>query len=115
MTRAAAEALLDAMFQAMRDDGDGIVCQALDMLAEKTRQNKFRHAASVVRGTKLGRRAVDDRRALWRIGRGEAVADVAAQVARPSEKPTSVERRLRRKLIANKTSDELVLSEKSVL
>jgi hypothetical protein len=115
MTSAAAESILDVMLQAMRDGGDGTVCHALDMLAEKTGQNKFRHAAGVVRGTKLGRRAVDDRRALWRIERGETVADVAAKVARPGEKPTSVERRLRRKLGANKTSDELVLSEKSIL
>jgi hypothetical protein len=114
MTHAAAEALLDAMFQAMRDDGDGIFCQALDMLAEKTGQNKFRHAARVIGGTKLGRRSRDDRRALWRIGRGESVADVAAQVALPGEIVTSVERRLRRKMGADKTSDELLMSEKSV-
>src|SRR3954447_11856059 len=90
MTRATAEAILDAIVQGLRDDGDVALCEALDMLGQRTGQNKFQHAANVVRGTRLGRHAIDDRAALWRIARGEAVSKVAGQVARPGEKVASV-------------------------
>ena len=114
MTRATAEAILDAIVQGLRDDGDVALCEALDMLGQRTGKNKFQHAANIVRGTKLGRHPINDRLALWRIARGESVSEVAGQVARPDEKVTSVERRLRRKLDLNKTSDVLLMSEESI-
>jgi hypothetical protein len=118
MTSAAAEAILDAMLQALRDDGDRALCDALDMLAQRTRQNKFRNAASIVRGTKLGRTAIDDRAALRRIAgfapalHHEAVGIVAQDIAGSGASKTRVDtiaHRLRRKIPKNET-DEKVLS-----
>jgi hypothetical protein len=62
-----AEEIYRVMLEAQRDAGDRALCEALDKLAEGTGQNKFRHAAAVVRGTKLGRHAIDDKAALRRI------------------------------------------------
>jgi hypothetical protein len=117
MTSAAAEAILDAMLQALRDDGDRALCDALDMLSQRTRQNKFRHAAAIVRGIKLGRRAIDDRAALLRIEgfpparRAGAVNTIARKVAGAGATATkieSTERRLRRK---RKTDKNLLSAE----
>lgn len=115
----AAEAIYNAMLEAQRDVGDVALCEALDLLAVDTGQNKFRHAAAVVRGTKLGRTATDDRAAIQRIvafppaHRREAVGIVACDMAKsePGSSADSIARRLRRKLrnIQNET-DELVKS-----
>ena len=105
--RLAAE-IYAAVQNARRDDvGVGVLCAVLDLLAESRGQNKFRHAASVVRGTELRRSAIDDREALRRIAafpparRRGAVGTVALGVAGPGAAKKQVEaiaRRLRRKL-----------------
>jgi hypothetical protein len=121
--RPTAEAIYSAMIEAQRVDGDAALCEALDLLAAGTGQNKFRHAASVLRGTVLGRSAVDDKEALRRVAafpparRREAVGLIARQVAGPGAEPKDVEsigRRLRRKLRQNET-DKKVLSVDSAL
>jgi hypothetical protein len=116
--QAVAEAIYAAVLEAQRDGGDAVLSAALDLLAEGTGQNKFRHAASVLRGRALGRSAIDDKAALRRVTalqptrRREAVSIVARQVAGPdaSEKRVAaIARRLRRKLHENET-DKLVMS-----
>jgi hypothetical protein len=118
--RSAAEALHAAVLEAQRVAGDAALCDALELLSEGTGQNKFRHAASILRGTLLGRSAIDDKEALRRVAafppdrRREAVGIVAGQVAKArGENVDSVERRLRRKLAKNET-DKMVLSASSV-
>jgi hypothetical protein len=105
--QAAAEAIYNGLLNAQRDDGDGALCDALDKLAEGTGQNKFRHAASVLRGTVLGRSAIDDVAALRRITaypaaqRREAVGIVARQIAgsdATEKQIDAIAHRLRRKL-----------------
>src|ERR1700675_3569240 len=84
-----AEKLHRAIVNALRDDHDATpeFCAALDLLAEAKHQNKFRHAASILRGTVLGRTAIDDEEALRRIAdsnparRREAVGGGAVQMA----------------------------------
>jgi hypothetical protein len=44
--RIAAEAIYAAVLKARRDAGDIALCEALDLLAAGTEENKFRHAAS---------------------------------------------------------------------
>jgi hypothetical protein len=93
---------------ARRDDvGVAALCLVLDLLAESRGQNKFRHAASVVRGTELRRSAIDDREALRSIAafspaqRSGAVGIVALRVAGPGAAKKTVEaikHRLRLKL-----------------
>jgi hypothetical protein len=116
----AAESVYNAMLQAQRTAGDVALCEALDLLAAGTGENKFRHAASVLRGTVLGRSAIDDKEALRRVAafpparRREAVGIVAGQIAKASGKNVdSIERRLRRKLAKNET-DKMVLSAPSI-
>ncbi len=120
--RGAAEAIYAAVLQAQRVAGDVALCEALDLLAAGTGENKFRHAASVLRGTELRRSAIDDRDALRRIAafpparRRGAVGIVALRVAGPGatkKKVAAIERRLRRKL-ENKKTDTGVLSVDSV-
>jgi hypothetical protein len=98
---AAAEGIYRAVLEAKRDVGDAALCDALAMLAADSGENRFRFAASVVRGTKLGRHAIDDKAALRRIAaypadrRREAVGIVARQIAAVSdERVASIERRL---------------------
>jgi hypothetical protein len=113
----AAEAIYNAVLQAERVAGDVALCEALDLLAAGTGQNKFRHAASMLRGTVLGRAAIDDKAALRRIStfepsrRREAVSIVARQVAgteASDKRVDAIARRLRRKL--KKETDKKVLS-----
>lgn len=105
--RRAAEEIYRKMVEAQRDVGDAALCDALDLLAYGTGANKFRHAAAIVRGAKLGRHAIDDREALERIAkfpehrRREAVGTVARQMAGPDSSRAAIEaieRRLRRKI-----------------
>jgi hypothetical protein len=124
LRRDAAEALHAAVLEAQRVAGDAALCDALELLSEGTGQNKFRHAASILRGTVLGRSAIDDKEALRRVAafaahhpdrRREAVGIVAGQVAKASgENVDSVERRLRRKLAKNET-DKKDVSANSIL
>ncbi len=122
--RNAAQAIYRAVLQAQRDAGAGdmALCQALDLLAENTGENRFRHAAAIVRGVRLGRHAIDDSEALCRIEafppdrRREAVGIVARQVAgaeASDHEIDAVAHRLRRKLRDNE-ADKLVLSATSV-
>jgi hypothetical protein len=117
----AAEAILRTVLEAQREGGDVALCDALDLLAEGTGQNKFRHAASVLRGTKLGRRAIDDKVSLRRIAafpparRHEAVGIVARQeagAAASKRKVDTIAHRLREKL--RKNAEELVISATSI-
>jgi hypothetical protein len=112
--------LYGAMLDAQRAGGDAVVVEALNLLGEGTKQNKYRHAGAVIGGIKLGRRAIDDGTALRRVAafapaqRHEAVGIVAGQMAKVSGKNAkSIERRLRRKLAKNE-SDEMVLSAPSI-
>jgi hypothetical protein len=118
----AAEAILLAVLEAQRKGGDAVLCEALDLLAQGTGENRFRFAANVIRGTKLGRHAIDDRAWLRRIAgyppgqRREAVSIVARQVAgaeASDKRVAAIARRLRRKLRENET-DKLVMSISSV-
>lgn len=59
--RIAADVLYSAVLKAQRDAGDFALSDAFDMLAEGSGRNVFRHVAKVIRGTKLGRSAIDDR------------------------------------------------------
>jgi hypothetical protein len=105
--RQAAERIYAALIEAQRDAGDVGLAAALEKLAEGTGQNKFRHAASILRGKVLGRSAIDDKAALRRVAafpptrRREAVGIVALQVAGVGASEARVEaiaQRLRRKL-----------------
>jgi hypothetical protein len=119
--RLAAE-IYAAVQNARRDDvGVAALCAALDLLAESRGQNKFRHAASVLRGTELRRSAIDDREALRRIAafspaqRRGAVGIVARRVAGPGaakKQVAAIAHRLRRKL-ENETNTG-VLSTSSI-
>jgi hypothetical protein len=95
--RIAAEAIYNAMLNAQRDAGDAALCEALDLLAADTGQNKFRHAAAVLRGRNGGRPKIDDTFALRRIGNGSSVSAIASKLTGSATKPESIERRLRRK------------------
>jgi hypothetical protein len=115
-----AESVLAAALESQRDSRDAVLTAALDLLCERTGQNKYRFAASVIRGTKLGRHAIDDRAALRRImatpadRRREVAGKEARQIAATSgERPDSIARRLRRKLRENET-DEMVISASSI-
>ncbi|SRR5258706_8606793 len=110
--RLAAQAIFQALLQAQRDAGDTALCEALDLLAQGTGENRFRHAASVLRGIKLGRHEIDDREALRRIAaysparRRAAAGIVARQVAGAEASNTRVNtiaNRLRKKLRENKS------------
>ena len=105
-----------------REIGDIGFCQALDLLAEGTGQNKYQHAASILRGAVLGRKAINDNHALRRIAafpmarRHEAVGIVAGQLAGAgaSEKEIdTIAHRLRRKLRAKET-DKMAVSVSSI-
>jgi hypothetical protein len=105
--RPTSEGLYLALLNSQRDDGDVALCEALDLLAEGTGQNCFRHAASVIRGRALGRHAIDDKAALRRIAaypadrRREAVGIEARQIAGADASDKQVDaiaHRLRRKL-----------------
>jgi hypothetical protein len=112
-----AERLYDAFLAAHREAGDDhALAEALDLLAVRTGQNTIRHAAAIIRGKAVGRKAIDDRAELRRIAafapdqRREAVGIVAAQMAKASGKRAdSIERRLHRKLAKNE-KDKTVLS-----
>jgi hypothetical protein len=115
--QATAEAILAAVLQAQRDVGDVALCEALDRLAQGTGENRFRFAANVIRGTKLGRHEIDDRAALRRIAafppaqRHKAVGIVAGQIAGAGASEQRVEaiaNRLRRKL--RKKAVEIVIT-----
>jgi hypothetical protein len=104
---AAADGVYAAIVAAQREAGDVALCAALEKLAEGTGQNKFRHAAAILRGRSLGRKAIDDRAALRHIEasppdrRREAVGAVALQVAGPDATDARIEaiaQRLRSKL-----------------
>jgi hypothetical protein len=81
--------------------GDIALCEALDLLAAGTGENKFRNAASVLRGTVLGRSAIDDKEALRRIAafpparRREAVGIVAGKIAGRPVRQCALELRMR--------------------
>jgi hypothetical protein len=102
----AAEGLYHAMLAALRDD-DPAMAEALDRLALQTGKNGLRHAAAVLRGKQLGRKAIDDSAALQRIldcppeKRREAVGVEAQRLAGPGASDKHVHataQRLRRKL-----------------
>jgi hypothetical protein len=44
----------------LRADGERVLCDALDLLATDTGENRFRHASSIVRGSRVGRTRIDD-------------------------------------------------------
>jgi hypothetical protein len=103
-----AEKVHNAFLKALseRSDATPELCEALDLLAVVTRQNKFRHAASIIRGTRLGRSAIDDREALRRMAsfpadrQHEAAGAVASQMAGSGATEAQVQAiasRLRRK------------------
>jgi hypothetical protein len=109
--------ILDALLDARRADADAALIEALDLLTERTGQNKYRHAASIMRGTKLGRHEIDDRAALRRIRgfppeqRHKAASVVAGQIAGAGASEQRVEaiaNRLRRKL--RKKAVEIVIT-----
>jgi hypothetical protein len=115
--RVAAEAVYAAILKAQRDVGDVALCEALDLLAEGSGENRFRFAASVIRGTRLGRHAINDREALRRVAefpaarRREAVGIVARQIAGPDADDARIDavaNRLRRKLRENKAGKLLI-------
>jgi hypothetical protein len=98
---------LRAFVAAFPIDGDFAVSEALELLAERTGKNKYRHAAAIVRDKKVGRHEKDDRWALQQIAdcsperRREAVGKVAKKVARSgatAKDIAAIERRLRRKI-----------------
>jgi hypothetical protein len=104
--------LLPLLMGAQGEGDDAILCKALDFLAEGTGQNKYRFAASILRGIKLGRHAINDREALRRIAafpaarKRAAVGIVARQIAAVEGGHTridSIAQRLRRKLRKKKT------------
>src|SRR4051795_7259981 len=106
MASNSAHGIYQALVAAQRDDGDAALVEALDLLAEDSGQNKFRHAAGVIRGTKLGRHAIDDNAALRSIAaypatqRREAVGTVARQMAgadATDKQVDAIANRLRRK------------------
>ena len=120
--QATAEAIYAAVLEAQRDGGDAVLSAALDLLAKASGENRFRFAASVIRGIKLGRHAIDDREALRRVAafpaarRREAVGIVARQVAGVNASEARVDaiaQRLRRTLRANK-ANKIVLCAPSV-
>jgi hypothetical protein len=105
--RSLAAEIYNAVLNAQHDDSDAVLSEALDLLAQNTGQNKFRHAASIVRGRALGRSVIDDKAALRRVAafpparRREAVGVVARQVAgahASDKRVAAIARRLRRKL-----------------
>lgn len=119
VTSSAAE-LYNAMLRARGEAGDTALREALDMLAVKLGENRFRHAGAIIGGKRSGRAPIDDKAALRRIAvyppdrRREAVGIVAGQMAKASgKKVESIERRLHRKLEKNET-DKMVLSASSV-
>jgi hypothetical protein len=102
----AANGIYACILAAQRDAGDVALCAALEKLAEGTGQNKFRFAASILRGIVLGRTAIDDGDALRRIAtfpparQREAVGLVARHVAgdqATDARVKAIARRLRRK------------------
>jgi hypothetical protein len=103
-----AENLYDALVEAQRIGGDPLLCEALRLLCERTGQNKFRNAAAIIGGSRLGRAALDDSEALRRIAafppdrRRDAVAIVAGQAGGgDAAKVHAIAQRLRRKLRKN--------------
>ena len=109
----AADAIHRAVLEARRDGNNAALCEALDMLAQGTGENSFRFAANVIRGTKLGRRAIDDKAALRCIAsfpveqRRDAVSIIARRIEGVGATDKRVEataQRLRRKLRVNETN-----------
>lgn len=64
---AAAETLFGALLDAKRIGGDGIVCDAFEMLGAVAGQGRYRRAAAAIRGLPPGRAAINDDRDLQRI------------------------------------------------
>jgi hypothetical protein len=102
-----AENLYDALVEAQRIGGDPLLCEAFRLLSERTGQNKFQHAASIIGGRKPGRAAIDDSSALRRIAakpperRREAVSVEARLMGGgDAAKVHAIGQRLRRKLAA---------------
>ena len=102
--RSVAEALYD---ESLGDDAGSLLCELLDLHANRTGQNTARHARRILSGAaRAGRQGIDESDALRRIaafapGRcREAVGAVARSIAGPAaDKKTvhRIERRLRRK------------------
>ena len=99
----AADGIYAAVAAAQRDSGDGPLAEALEKLAEGTGQNRFRHAAQIIRGKKLGRKGIDDEAVLRRIrawpaaSRSSAVGTMARAAAGPQrdgESDTEYKRRV---------------------
>src|SRR5438876_7326646 len=97
--RLAAERIYRAVLEGRRDAGDAALCDALNLLAGDNGENKFRNAAAIVGGKRLGRAAIDDTAALRRVAafpparQREAVGVVAGQMAKASgENADSIER-----------------------
>jgi len=108
VTETTAERLYHNIAEALRTDGEPALAEALRLLGEHNGQNKFRNAASIIGGNKLGRAAIDDSKPLRRIAsfpparRRDAVGMVAREMVLAGEgngaKVDAIERRLRRKL-----------------
>jgi hypothetical protein len=64
---AAAETLFGALLDAKRIGGDGVVCDAFEMLGAVAGQGRYRRAAAAIRGLPPGRAAINDDHALQRI------------------------------------------------
>lgn len=66
--------------------GDGPLCEAFDLLADRTGQNKYRYAANMLRGSAAGRPIIDDRAEIEAImgliGKGCSPARAIASIAR---------------------------------
>jgi hypothetical protein len=73
--------ILDTLLRAKRQDADAALIEAIDMLTAKTGENRFRHAASVVRGKVLGRHTIDDKAAVRRIAAFPALKDTGTVAA----------------------------------
>ena len=107
--RSVAEALYD---ESLGDDAGYMLCELLDLHANRAGQNAARHAGRILRGAvRTGRQGIDDSDALRRIKafppwqRREAVGAVARWLAGPDADEKTVhriERRLRRKRGASK-------------
>src|SRR5690349_7749499 len=102
----AAEEIYIAMVRSMAKGSDAAIVEALEMLAQGA-GNKFRHAAAVVRGTKLGRHSIDDSEALRQLAsfpevrRREAAGSIARKIAGAGatrRQVKSIADRLRRKI-----------------
>ena len=85
-TDAARSTTAEAIYAAIVAAGDDALAEALERRAEQTGQNVLRYAGQVIRGKRLGRPLIDDRKALqrimaWPAARRSAAAGIVARAA----------------------------------